>query len=115
MDEINEIIGNTRLKNYGKYGRNCERVNIIKSNVQFLDTVKKKTKNITINSCNVNKRQIASLNRHKFIEVSKLTIKIEGDIDRSVFETYMKRDNVPMLWINFFRDCKQYKLYKQLL
>ena len=45
---------------------------------------------------------MASNGRYEYIEINKLIILIEGDIEKNVRSTYMKSDNIPFLWRKFF-------------
>ena len=84
LKEKNTIVNDTIRKHNQKYGDNhCREVNF-KSNVKFLDKITNKTKNRTINRCNIIRTRIASNDKYDFKEVNKLTIVIEGSTNKNV-------------------------------
>ena len=45
---------------------------------------------------------IASQRRYDYFKVNKLIILIEADISKDVINTYMKCNDIPLLWRKFF-------------
>ena len=106
INEITDILNNTRLGQDQKYGDNCSRKIEVRCNINFLDKIKNKTKNITISDYHVHrgmkKTIIASQGRYELIGSNKLSILIEGNIYKNVINNYMKFNNIPVLWKKFF-------------
>ena len=69
-------------------------------NIRFFDKIKYKTKNITTRH-GPHGTITASNEGYEYIEINKFIILI-GDIKKNVISTYMKCDNIPMLWRKFF-------------
>ena len=97
--EINDYIEKTLKEHECKYAYRDDG-NVIKSDVKFLDNIKKKTKNITVK--NIKICIIASHNGYELNKIIRLTIIIEGTIGRNVINTFMKGDKIPFLWRKFF-------------
>ena len=100
LDEIGNIIENTKLEHDIKHGSSRFSKIEVKSNVKFLDRMKNK-KNITINSCCVKRGIIktkASQGLYKFVRLNRLSSLLEGNIYKNVIQTYMKCNNTPKLW-----------------
>ena len=77
-------------------------INIVKKievefNIHFFDKIKNKTKNITTKR-EINRTIIASNGRYENFKINKLIILLEGSIRKNVINTYMKCDNIPLLW-----------------
>ena len=95
------------LKKYdNSYWKRCE----YKCIIQFFDKIKNKTKNITTNQ-GVKRTIIASNGRYDYIGINKSIILIEGDIKKNVIRTYMKSDNIPLLWRKFFLNIANNRDY----
>ena len=109
-NEINIIINNTIVEHNKKNGDNYCRKIEFKYNIQFFDKIKNKTKNITTNR-GIIKTMIASQGRYENIKVNKLIIIIEGNISKIIINTYMKCNNIPLLWRKFFLKIANNKHY----
>ena len=105
LNEIKDIITNTRLKYDRKNEDNCCDKIEIKCNIKFFDKFKNKTKIVTIKIYHlhgIKKTMIASQRRYELLQPNKLIILIEGIFSKNVINTYMKCNNIPILWIIFF-------------
>ena len=115
LDELTDFIKNTRLENDKKYGDNYCRKIEVRCNVKFFDKIKNKAENVTIKHCHVhygkNKTIIASQGRYEIIKPNKLIILIEGSIYKNVINTYMKCNNIPILWRKLFLKIANNKDY----
>ena len=54
---------------------------------------------------------MASQNRYDLIKINKLSILIERKIYKNVENTYMKWDNIPLLWRKFFLNIANNENY----
>ena len=80
INEIKDIIKNTRLEYDRKYGDKCCRKIEVRCNNKFFDKTKNKTTNITIKHYRlhgINKTMVASEGRYELIRPNKLLILIE--------------------------------------
>ena len=106
MYETKDIIEKTRVENERKIGNNCEEYKV-KFNVNFLDKLKNKTKNISTKI--IRKSIIAPQNRYELIEINKIKIIIRRKFcKKKVINTYKKCGNNPILLEkNFLEYCKK--------
>ena len=102
VNEIINIIKNTQLEYIQEYGCNYHTNVNIKRNVKFIDKVENKTKNILIGHENVigkvNKIKQSFKGMFNFNRVLKLTIVIEGKIQKNIVNVYSKCDIIPIIW-----------------
>ena len=54
---------------------------------------------------------LASQARYDYIKIIKLIILIEGSFSKIVFNTYMKCNNIPLLWRKFFLNIANNRVY----
>ena len=105
--EIDDIIDRIRRKHNEKYGCNYEYELDVRADVEFVDKLNNKIKNVTINKYYVlrraRKREIASKSRYKVNKVNKIIITIVSEIQKNVIDTYLKL-HVPMLWRHFLKN-----------
>ena len=100
LNEIKNIISTTLKEYIKKYDNSYWKGLDYKYNIRFFDKIKNKIKNITT-SHSPNRTIMASNGRYEYIEISKFTILIEGDIKKNVKSAYMKCYSIPLLWRKF--------------
>ena len=100
-NERNNIINNKNLEHDKKHGDNYCREFDFKYNNQFFDKIKNKTENITTIH-GIKRTIMASHGRYNYFKVNKIIFLLEGSISKNVMNTYMKCNNIPLLWRNFF-------------
>ena len=102
LNEIKNIIKNTQLEKNQKYGYDYYRKVIVKCNVEFFDKIENKTKKIMIEHENitgkVNKMKQSSKGMIKFIRALELTNRMKGRNHKNIVNSYLKCDNVPIIW-----------------
>ena len=105
LNEINNIIKNTQLKNEQKHGYNYYRKVNVNYNVKFFDKIENKTKITMIERDNivgeVNKRMHLSKGMYDFIRAHKWTLITQRRNYKNVVNAYLKCDKIPVLWKNF--------------
>ena len=91
LNEMSDIIANTRREYDRKYGDYYCRKIEVRCNLKCFDKIKYKTKNITIQHYHLhgtNKTIVASQGRYESIKPNKLIILIEGNISKNVINTW---------------------------
>ena len=86
LNEMKDIITNTRLEHDRKYGIDCCSEVKINFNVEFFGKINNKTKNFTTK--NIKKSIIASQIRYELDKINNLSIIIEGKICKNVKHLY---------------------------
>ena len=107
--EINDIIQDARRESEQKYGGDFSEGIKIKFIANFLHKINNKTKKITTKK--LNKSIIASHKSYEIIKINKLSIIIEGKINKNVKNIYMKCNNILLLWKKFFSKIANKKDY----
>ena len=112
LDETRNIVENTILEYEQKDGVAYRKSVKVKCVAEFLDEIKNKTGNETIERYNI----IGELNEImqspkgviKFIRVIELKITVQGRIYKYVLYHYLECENIPILWKKFFyENCKR--------
>ena len=87
----------------------------MKSNIQNIDQINNKTKNITLAGRSLKyeayRTFVASKGRYKITKINNLSIIIESRIEKHVINTYLKM-KIPTMWIKFFKNFAENKDYK---
>ena len=97
--EISEIIDKALEECVQKYEKSPWDIEY-KYNIQFLDKIKNKTKNLSTKR-GPNRTINASNGRYQFIRINNFIISIKGEIKKDVISTYVKCYNMPLLWRKF--------------
>ena len=88
LNEIKDIINNTRLEHDQKYGDNYCRKIEVGCNFKLFNKIKNKTKKITtIQYHGVKKSMVASQGKYELNKPNKLIILIERTIYKNVIDT----------------------------
>ena len=118
LNEINNIIKNTQLEYEQKYGYNYYTEANVKCNVKLFDKRENKTKNIMIEHESVigkvNKIMQSSKGMIKFFRALELTIRIQGRVRKNIVNTYLKCDNIPILWKKYYLKIAHDRGYKYI-
>ena len=114
FDSISDIIKTVSKEHNEKYGYNDFYKTTVKGNIEFVELINNKTKNVNVIGYNqirrAQGRTIASKGRKKIITINKISIILESELKKYVIETYMKI-GIPMIWRKFFKKIAENRDY----
>ena len=118
IDSINDIVKTAIEEHSEKDGHDVIYKITIKGNIEFIDLINKKTKNITVAGRDVmhNARRtiVATKGKYEKNKINRMSVVLESVIKKDVTNTYLKVQ-IPMMWRKFFKKFAEIRNYVKLL